>query len=69
MKEKDDGRKLLLRYAGLATQLMVSMAIGVLAGYYIDKWINATVPIFTWLLPLLILIILLYKIVKDKSTK
>lgn len=55
----------IIRYAGLATQLLVGIAIGVYAGIYIDKKINLGFPLFLWLLPLLVVILALYKLVKD----
>jgi F0F1-type ATP synthase assembly protein I len=67
--KNDDGKKLLLRYAGFATQLLVGLGIGVLIGYFVDKKINIAVPVFTWLLPLLILIVMFLKVIKDTSTK
>ena len=69
MAKKDDGKKLLLQYAGFATQLMVGLGFGVLAGHWIDKKISIAVPVFTWLLPLLILLVLFWKVMKDTSKK
>jgi len=68
-KKKDDGRKLLLQYAGFATQLVISLGLGVLAGYWLDKKIRPGIPVFSWLLPLLILLILFWKVIKDTSKK
>jgi hypothetical protein len=68
-KRREDGRRLLLQYAGFATQLVVGLGIGVYAGYWLDKKIGGSVPVFTWLLPLLILLILFWKVMKDTSKK
>jgi membrane protein DedA with SNARE-associated domain len=68
-KKKDDGKRLLFQYAGFATQVVVSLGAGVLIGYWVDKKTNIPVPIFTWLLPLLILIVLFWKVIKDTSRK
>jgi hypothetical protein len=67
--KKDNGKKLLLQYAGFATQLVVALGAGVFIGYWIDKKINIAVPIFTWLLPLIILLVMFYKVIKDTSSK
>jgi F0F1-type ATP synthase assembly protein I len=67
--KKDDGKKLLLQYAGFATQLVAGLGLGVFIGYWIDKKINIAVPIFTWLLPLIILIAMFIKVIKDTSRK
>jgi F0F1-type ATP synthase assembly protein I len=67
--KRDEGKRLLLQYAGLATQLVVSLGIGVLIGHWIDKKMNLSVPVFTWLLPLIILIAIFIKVFKDTSRK
>jgi F0F1-type ATP synthase assembly protein I len=67
--KNDDGRRLLLQYAGLATQLVVSLGIGVFIGYWIDKKTNLSVPVFTWLVPLIVLIAIFIKVFKDTSRK
>ncbi len=69
MPKKDDGKRLLLQYAGFATQLVVALGAGVFAGYWIDKKIHISIPVFTWLLPLLILLIMFWKVMKDTSKK
>lgn len=69
MAKKDDGKKLLLQYAGFATQLVVALGLGVFAGHWIDKKISISVPVFTWLLPLLILLVMFWKVMKDTSKK
>jgi hypothetical protein len=59
----------LMQYAGWAAQVMAALALGVYAGFKLDKWIAFAIPICIWLLPLLILIGLLLKVVKDTSKK
>lgn len=68
-EKKPQNNNLLYRYAGLAFQLMASLAIGVYGGYWLDKWIKPGIPVFIWVLPLLILIGILVRIVKDTSEK
>jgi chromate transport protein ChrA len=46
----------LWRYAGMASQFLVSIGLGVFIGYKIDGWINIKIPLLVWLLPLLIII-------------
>jgi F0F1-type ATP synthase assembly protein I len=58
--------KELLRYAGLGTQLLVAIGIGLFAGMKLDKWLH-TSPLFTVALPLLILIGTFYKLVRETS--
>lgn len=59
----------LLRYAGLATQIFVSLGIAVFIGYKLDDWMNISLPLFVWLLPFLVLGLMIYKIVKETSRK
>lgn len=63
------GSRSLLQYAGLASQLLVSLGLGVFAGLKLDHWLHLKVPVATWLLPLLILVFTLVKIVRDTGTR
>ncbi len=68
-EKKPQNNKLLYQYAGFAFQLLVGLGIAVFAGIKLDGWIKPGIPIFTWLLPLLVLIAMLVKAVKDTSEK
>jgi F0F1-type ATP synthase assembly protein I len=59
----------LMQYAGYAAQLVAGLVIGVLLGMWIDKKLNIGFPIFIWSLPLVILIGMLIRVVKDTTTK
>lgn len=65
---KEDSRSW-IRYTGLASQLVVGLLLTGYAGVWIDRKMAVTKPVFTWLLPLLLLIGMLVKIVKDSSVK
>lgn len=67
--EKKPHRHPLMQYAGYATQLAAALIIGVFLGMWIDKKLNIGFPILIWALPLVILIGMLIKVVKDTSTK
>lgn len=67
--KRQDNSYLLLRYASLGGQLIVSLGLAVFAGMKADKWLKISFPLLGWLLPLLVLIIILYKIVKDTAPK
>jgi Putative F0F1-ATPase subunit Ca2+/Mg2+ transporter len=60
----NSNKKFLLRYASLGTQLLVAIGIGVFAGLKADNWLN-TLPLFSCLLPLLILAGIFYKLAKE----
>jgi uncharacterized membrane protein len=57
----------LMRYAGLGGQIFVSLGIAVFAGYKGDQWLHLPLPLLVWLLPLAVLCVLIYKLVKDTS--
>ena len=59
----------LWQYAGLASQFLVSMGIGVFIGLKLDKWIKTTFPVFVWILPLLIMAGIIAKLLKDTSKR
>lgn len=52
------------RYIGLATQLMASLVLAVWLGYRLDQKFSIF-PLLTVLLPLLVLLISFYKIIRD----
>ena len=60
---------LLVQYANLATQLMVSLGLAIYAGLWLDKKAQFRFPVFLWILPLLVLIALFIKVIKDTSKK
>ena len=60
----------LLRYAGLGAQLFVSLGIAVYVGHLLDaKVIRTTIPIFTMLLPLVVLVGMIISIIRNTSKK
>lgn len=68
-QEKPKNNSLVLRYMGFAFQLMASLAVAVFGGLKLDKWIKPGIPVFIWVLPLLVLIAILIKVIKDTSEK
>lgn len=59
----------LLRYAGLGGQILVSLGLAVFAGYKLDGWLRLSFPLLVWLLPLLVVSAMIYKLIKDTSKK
>jgi F0F1-type ATP synthase assembly protein I len=57
-----------MRYAGLSAQLLVAIGMAVFIGYKADHWLNSF-PLFTSALPLLVLVAIFYKLVRDTSGK
>ena len=59
----------LLRYAGLGTQILVAIGIAVFAGLKIDRWVHLSFPLLVWVLPLLVVSLMIYKLIKETSKK
>mgnify|MGYP001554828572 FL=1 len=58
-----------MRYAGLGAQFLIAIALGIFAGLKIDEWLKFSFPLLVWLLPLLIIIGMIIKIIKDTDKK
>ncbi len=59
----------MLRFASLGTQFLAAIVVTALLGVWLDKKCAFQTPVFTWLLPLLTIVGLLTKLVKDASQK
>lgn len=57
------------KYAGMATQFLVGLGLGVFIGMKADKWLHFKTPVFVWVLPLLIITSVIVKIIKDTSKR
>ncbi len=69
MKTKKENNSDLLRYAGMGMEFLASIALGIFIGLKADNWLKFSFPLLVWLLPLLIIIALTIKIIKDTSKK
>lgn len=69
MINRKESNKQLMRYAGLGMQFLVSIALGVFIGIKADGWLRLSFPLLVWLLPLLMIIGIIVKIIKDTSGK
>ncbi len=67
MQQKKNNNGLLWKYAGLTTQLFVAIATAVFAGIKIDIACHFKNPIAVWILPLLIIVAIIFKIIKDTT--
>jgi hypothetical protein len=64
-----DGRRQLMRYAGLSGQVAVSVGAAVWLGIKADKWLKVSFPIFSLVVPLLVIVVVLVQIIKANSGK
>lgn len=69
LKTRKETNRELMRYAGMGAQFLVGIGVGIFIGLKLDKWLNFSFPLLVWLMPLLIIIGLIVKIVKDTSKK
>jgi uncharacterized membrane protein len=61
--------KEIYRYASLGMQIFISIAIAVFIGYQADKWLSLRIPLLIWLLPLFMVIMIMYKLIKETSNR
>jgi Mn2+/Fe2+ NRAMP family transporter len=64
-----DRRKELLRYAGLSSEVVASVAVSVFLGMKADKGLKLSFPILSWALPLLVIVVLLVNLIRQGSGK
>ncbi|MBI2730516.1 MAG: AtpZ/AtpI family protein [Sphingobacteriales bacterium] len=69
VSDNENNSRFLMKYAALGTQLLISLGLAVFAGLKADKWFKFSFPLLGWLLPLVVLLVILYKIVKDTAPK
>lgn len=68
-QKQTDNKKDLMRYAGLGTQIFVSLGLAAFVGYKIDHWLHTSIPLLAGLLPLIVLCVILYKLFKETSKR
>lgn len=66
---KKPDNSLLWKYAGFATQLIIALGLAVFIGLKMDRWLRFSFPVAVWVLPLLIIIALIVKAIKDTAPK
>ncbi|MEP6726161.1 MAG: ATPase F0F1 [Bacteroidota bacterium] len=69
LPQSNNNNKDLMRYAGLATQMLAGLGIAVFIGLKTDKWLKLSFPILSWLLPLLVLAAIIFRIIKETGPK
>ena len=67
--ERNRRNSQLLRYSAITAQIFVSIGLGVFIGIKADCWLHLSFPLLVWLLPLVIIFGIMYKIIKDTSNK
>ncbi len=67
MEKKDNS--LLFKYAGLATQLIAGLGLAVWLGIKADEQFAFNMPLAVWILPLAVIAVVIYKVIKDTAPK
>lgn len=69
MPKQNNASNDLLRYAGLGAQILVSIGLAVFVGLKADRWLHSSFPLLVWLLPLLVVGAMIYKLIKETGAK
>jgi F0F1-type ATP synthase assembly protein I len=64
----NSNKRFFYRYASLGTQLLVALSLAVFIGLKTDRWLH-TLPLFSCLLPLLVLGLIFYKLTRETGNK
>jgi len=69
MDKQPQNRNLLMQYFTFAWQLIMALGLAVYVGLLIDKWLHTSMPLLVWILPLLVLVSMMIKVIKDTTKK
>jgi F0F1-type ATP synthase assembly protein I len=58
-----------MQYLSFAWQLIAGIAIFVYVGMLTDRWIKIKTPLFVWIFPLLVIIGMMIKVIRDTTNK
>jgi hypothetical protein len=65
----DKKNNILVQYAGMTAQILTGLGLATLLGLWLDKRRTSPKPLFTWILPVILLIGILVKVIKDTNKK
>jgi hypothetical protein len=68
-KKNLSNKHLLLQYASMGAQIVAGLIIFIFAGKWIDAKLKLSFPILIWLLPLIFIIGIMVKAIRDTSKK
>jgi len=69
MDKKSQKNNLLMQYLSFAWQLIAGIAIFVYLGMLVDRWIKTSTPLLIWIFPLLVIVGMMIKVIRDTSKK
>ncbi len=53
----------------MAFQFLAAIGIAVFAGLKADEWLNWAMPVWVWVLPLLVISGMIYSVIRNSSKK
>ena len=59
----------MMRYAGLATQMMAMLGLATWGGYKLDKYLGWKFPLFLIVFPLVALVVSLWSLIRELNKK
>ncbi len=68
-KEPRGNNNLLMQYFSFAWQLIAGLALSIYLGMLADKWMNTGTALLVWILPLLVIISMMVKVIRDTTNR
>ncbi len=62
-------KNLLLQYAAVGSQLLAGLLLTVFTGKWIDEKLHFSFPVLIWLLPVIFIVSMILKVIRDTSKK
>ncbi len=66
-QKNKSNKHLLIQYASMGAQIFAGLLVFVFAGKWLDSKLHFAFPVLVWLLPLIFIIGMIIKVVKDTS--
>lgn len=64
-----EGWRQLTRYTGLAAELAIAVGVAVWIGVKADEHLKLSFPVFSWVVPLLVIVVMLVQLIRANSGK
>jgi uncharacterized integral membrane protein len=68
-KQNKSNRYYLLRYGSLAFQLLFLLLVVIFLGIQLDKKTGLSYSLFSWLFPIIVVVVMIVKVLKDTANK
>ncbi|MFT4153517.1 AtpZ/AtpI family protein [Parafilimonas sp.] len=68
-KKEATNKNLLVQYAGIGAQIVAGLLVFIFAGKWMDEKLRLSFPLLIWIMPLVFIIGMIIKVIKDTSTR